>query len=207
MVRAQPTPRDLSREAVANHERGDYIPHPPVPSLFAWERVFKPALALVKDPPMNLVLGSVAPAFKLPSKPGEEVDVGALFGHEKVVILFFPFAYSSVCSEEMCHFRDHWAEWTSLGCKVFGVSIDSPFVVDKFRADLGIPFPVLSDFNKTVATQYDALHDELMGLRGVTKRAAVVIGTDGKIAYAWAAEIPKTQVDFEAIKAAVAAAR
>ena len=155
---------------------------------------------------MALKTGTAVPAFKLPSKPGEEVDVAASLGREKVVILFFPLAFSSVCTEEMCHFRDHWGEWSSLGCRVFGVSIDSPFVVDKFRAELNVPFPILSDFNKTVAASYDALHADLMGLKGVTKRAAYVVGSDGKIAYAWEAEIPKTQVDFVAIKNAVTAA-
>ncbi len=156
---------------------------------------------------MALSIGTAAPAFKLPCKPGEEVDVAALLGREKVVILFFPLAFSSVCTEEMCHFRDHWGEWNSLGCKVFGVSIDSPFVTDKFRAELNIPFPILSDFNKTVSASYDALHADLMGLKGVTKRAAYVIGTDGRIAFAWEAEIPKTQVDFAAVKAAVQSAK
>ena len=156
---------------------------------------------------MALKTGTVAPTFKLPAKPGEEVDVGASLGHEKVVILFFPLAFSSVCTEEMCHFRDNWDAWKSLGCKVFGISIDSPFVTDKFRADLGVPFPIRSDFNKTVSASYDALHADLMGLKGVTKRAAYVIGSDGKITYAWEAEIPKTQVDFGAIKAAIASTR
>jgi peroxiredoxin len=154
---------------------------------------------------MALQVGTSAPHFELAAKPGEPVNVGALIGHEKVVVLFFPLAFSSVCTEEMCHFRDHWSEWSGLGCKVFGVSIDSPFVVDKFRAELNVPFPILSDFNKTVAASYDALHADLMGLKGVTKRAAYVIDSTGKIAYAWEAEIPKTQVDFAAIKAAVAA--
>ena len=155
---------------------------------------------------MAISVGSVAPSIKLPCKPGEEVDVTALFGREKVVVLFFPLAFSSVCTEEMCHFRDNWSEWASLGCKVFGVSVDSPFVAAKFSEELRLPFPLLSDFNKTVSSSYDALHAELLGLKGVSKRAAYVIGTNGKIAYAWEAEIPKTQVDFAAIKAAVAAA-
>ena len=156
---------------------------------------------------MPLTTGTAAPSFKLPCKPGEEVDVGAALGQEKVVLLFFPLAFSSVCTEEMCHFRDHWAQWSSLGCNVYGISIDSPFVTDKFRSELGIPFPILSDFNKTVSASYDALHADLMGLKGVTKRAAYVIGSDGRIAYAWEAEIPKTQVDFAAIQAAVSACR
>ncbi len=156
---------------------------------------------------MALTVGSRAPVFTLPSKPGEPVDVGALLAREKVVLLFFPLAFSSVCTEEMCRFRDDWSQWEALGCKVFGISIDSPFVTERFQAELGTPFPILSDFNKTVAADYDALHADLMGLKGVTKRAAYVIGTDGTVAYAWEAEIPKTQVDFDAIKAAVEAAR
>ena len=156
---------------------------------------------------MALAIGTDAPKFKLPQKPGDEVDVGALIGREKVVLLFFPAAFSSVCTEEMCHFRDDWSAWTSLHCKVFAISVDSAHVTAKFRADLDIPFPVLSDFNKTVAASYDALHAELLGLKGVTKRAAVVIGSNGKIAYAWEAEIPKTQVDFAALQAAVARTR
>lgn len=156
---------------------------------------------------MALAVGTKAPVFQLPSKPGEVVDLGAFLGREKVVLLFFPLAYSSVCTEEMCYFRDHWEQWSSLGCKVFGISIDSPFVSDKFRTDLNIPFPMLSDFNKTVSASFDALHAELMGLKGVTKRAVYVVGTDGLISYAWEAEIPKTQVDFAAILSAVTSAR
>jgi len=155
---------------------------------------------------MALSVGTLAPRFKLASKIGEEVDIGASIGREKVVILFFPLAFSSVCTEEMCHFRDNWSQWEGLGCKVVGISIDSPFVTDRFRSELNLPFPILSDFNKTVASQYDALHADLLGLKGVTKRAAYVVGRDGKIAYAWEAEIPKTQVDFSAIQAAVASA-
>jgi peroxiredoxin len=151
-------------------------------------------------------VGSIAPSFQLPCKPGEVVDVGALFGKEKVVLLFIPLAFSSVCTAELCHFRDSWKQWESIGAKVFAISIDSPFVVAKFREAEGIPFPVLSDFNKSVAPQYDALHADLMGLKGVTKRAAFVVGRDGKLAYAWVSENPGVQVNFDEIKAAVQAA-
>ena len=150
-----------------------------------------------------LSVGSAAPAFQLPEKPGSVVDVGGLFGREKDVLLFIPLAFSSVCTAELCHFRDSWKQWESIGAKVFAISIDSPFVVAKFRESEGIPFPVLSDFNKTVAPQYDALHADLMGLKGVTKRAAFVVGRDGKIAYAWVSENPGVQVDFGAVEQAV----
>jgi peroxiredoxin len=156
---------------------------------------------------MSLKVGDVPPPITLPSKPGNPVEVSASFGKRPVVILFFPLAYSSVCTAEMCTFRDSWDRWSGLGAEIYGISIDSPFVADRFRADERIPFPLLSDFNKTVAANYGALHEDLMGLKGVTKRAAFVVGRDGKITYAWVSENPGVQVDFEAIAKAVEASR
>jgi peroxiredoxin len=147
--------------------------------------------------------GDSAPGFELASKPGEKVNVGDHIGRDNVVLLFFPFAFSPVCTDEMCHFRDHWEQWSRLDARVFGISIDSPFVTDRFRQEQQIPFPILSDFNKEVATTYGALHEELKGMKGVAKRSAFVIGRDGKVKYAWVSEDPRTQVDFGAIEAAI----
>lgn len=152
---------------------------------------------------MTVSIGDTAKGFSLPQKPGEVVDVGALMGKEKVVLLFFPLSFSPVCTTEMCHMRDSWSTWESLDAKVFGITVDSPFVVDRFRAEENIPFPILSDFNKDVATEYDALHDDLLGLRGVPKRAAFVIGADGKIAYAWVSDDPRQLPSFDEIEAAL----
>ena len=152
---------------------------------------------------MSVHLGSAAPAFKLPSRPGHVVDLGAVFGTRKTVLLFFPLAYSSVCTTEMCTFRDDWQKWSSLGCAVFGISVDSPFVTDKFRQDLGIPFDILSDFNKDVSRQYGALYEDLMGLKGVGKRAAFVVDASGKVVYAQVNAEAGQQVDFDAIRKAV----
>jgi peroxiredoxin len=154
---------------------------------------------------MSVTIGSNAPAFKLPSRPGHEVDLSTVFGKQKVVLLFFPLAFSSVCSTEMCTFRDGWSKWEKLGCKVFGVSIDSPFVVEKFREMERIPFALLSDFNKEMAAAYGALHADLMGLKGVAKRAAFVVDAGGVVRYAWVSDDPRVQVDFDAIEKAVAA--
>ena len=95
--------------------------------------------------------------------------------------------------------------WTSLGAKVFGISIDSPFVNAKFREAENLPFPLLSDFNKDVATTYGALHEDLGGMKGVTKRAAFVINRAGAVTYEWISDDPGVQVDFDAIKNAVEA--
>lgn len=147
--------------------------------------------------------GDKAKGFTLPSKPGNPVDVGSVIGKEPVVLLFFPLAYSSVCTAEMCHMRDSWSQWSALGAQVFGISVDSPFVTDKFRQDEKIPFPILSDFNKDVSRSYGVLHEDLLGLKGVSKRSAFVIGKDGTVKYAWVTDDPKVQVPFEEVKAAV----
>ena len=155
---------------------------------------------------MTIRQGDTAPGFSLLAKPGEQVDVGAIIGTEKIVLLFFPFAFSPVCTDEMCHFRDTWSQWNGLDAKVFGVSVDSPFVVNRFREDQQIPFPILSDFNKEVCPQYGGLHDELIGLKGVAKRSAFVIGADGKVVHSWVTEDPRVQVPFDEIKAALKSA-
>ena len=152
---------------------------------------------------MSITIGSKAPAFTLPSQPGTPVDVGALLGKEKVVILFVPLAFSSVCTAAMCHFRDSWKSWEALGCKVFAISVDSPFTVAKWRELEKIPFPVLSDFNKDVSRLYGALHEELLGLKGISKRSAFVIDAKGIVRYASVSEDPKVQIDFNAIEQAV----
>ena len=152
---------------------------------------------------MSIRSGDTAAPFTLPCKPGETIDVGALLGKEKIVLLFIPLAFSPVCAQEMCTMRDNWEEWASLNANVFAISVDSPFVTDKFRTDMQIPFPVLSDFNKDVSETYGALHEELAGMKGVSKRSAFVIDESGTVTYAWVSDDPKQLPDFEAIKSAV----
>jgi glutaredoxin-dependent peroxiredoxin len=152
---------------------------------------------------MSVTVGQSAPAFKLPSRPGHEVDLATVLGSRKTVLLFFPLAFSSVCTTEMCTFRDDWSRWSSLGCAVFGICVDSPFVTDKFRQELSVPFDILSDFNKDVSRRYGALYEDLMGLKGVGKRAAFVIDASGKVVYAKVNAEAGQQVDFDAIRKAV----
>jgi peroxiredoxin len=154
---------------------------------------------------MTIQKGQPAPPVKLPARMGEETEVP--IGREKVVLLFFPMAFSSVCTDEMCQMRDTWAQWEKLGAKVFGISVDSPFVTDRFRSEQRIPFPILSDFNKDVCRRYGVIHEELKGLRGVAKRSAFVVGEDGRVAWEWVTDDPRVQVPFEEVKAALAATR
>jgi peroxiredoxin len=152
---------------------------------------------------MQLSRGDSAPGFALPAAPGEVVDVGARIGERPIVLLFFPLAFSSVCTEEMCAVRDDWSAWTELEADVFGISVDSPFVTRRFREELGLPFPLLSDFNHDVGAAYGVLYEDYFGLRGVARRAAFVVGTDGRIAYAWVSEGDDVLPDFGEVKAAV----
>jgi peroxiredoxin len=151
--------------------------------------------------------GDRAPGFRLPEKkPGQLVDVGEQIGKEKVVLLFFPLAFSPTCTTEMCTMRDSWKEWEGLGAKVYGISVDSPFATEMFRTIENVPFPILSDFNRDVARTYGVLYEDIFGLKGVAKRAAFVIGRDGKVAYAWVSEDPGKEPSYQEVRSAVQAA-
>lgn len=152
---------------------------------------------------MSIRKGDKAAGFTLPSAPGDEVDLNQVIGSEPVVLLFFPLAYSPVCTNEMCQLRDTWSQWQGLGAKVYGISVDSPFVTEKFRKDNEIPFPILSDFNKDVSKTYGVLHEDLLGLKGVSKRSAFVIDADGTVVYDWVSDDPKQIPDFQQVQAAV----
>ena len=155
----------------------------------------------------TLVPGDRAPGFALPSAPGDVVDVSARIGERPVVLLFFPLAFSSVCTAELCAVRDDWSAWQALDADVYGISADSPFVTRRFREELGLPFPLLSDFNHDVGAAYGVLYEEYFGLRGVARRAAFVVGGDGRIVHAWVGEQDDVLPDFGAVRGAVSAAR
>ncbi len=147
--------------------------------------------------------GDTEHRFTLPVRPGEQIDVGESIGQGKVVLLFFPLAFSPVCTEEFCAIRDDWAAYESLGASVFGISIDSPFVNAKFADENALPFPLLSDFNRDVARAYGVLHEDLFGMKDVAKRSVFVIDETGAVVYDSVSEDPKNQVDFEAIRNAL----
>lgn len=150
--------------------------------------------------------GDRAPGFTLPAAPGQDIDIGSLIGVERVVLLFFPLAFSPTCTTELGTFRDRWEEFDDLDARVFAISVDSPFVTDLFRREESIPFPVLSDFNREVAERYGVLYDELLGLEGVGKRSVFVIGPDGTVTYRWVSEDPGVEPDYDAIREAVRSA-
>jgi len=148
-------------------------------------------------------IGDKAHLFSLLAAKSETVNVGELIGSGPVVLLFIPFAFTSVCTTELCRVGAEWPQWDVPNGHVFGISADSPFVTSKWRAEENIPFPVLSDFNRDVARAYGVLDEDLMGLPGVAKRSAFVIDQNGRIAYRWVSDDPSVEPDYDEIRSAL----
>ena len=155
---------------------------------------------------MTLQNGVDAPDFTLKTKTPdglEDVCLSEHKGQQNVVLLFFPFAFTGVCTEEACSVRDDLSAYDDLDAKVYGISVDSPFAQEAMSLKESLNFPLLSDFNKKVSSEYGVLYDNFIGFEGVSKRSAFVISKDGKIAYSWSSDDPKQLPDFSLIKQAL----
>lgn len=155
---------------------------------------------------MALATGTKAPEFTLKTKTAEgleDVSLADNLGKQKTVLLFFPLAFTSVCMDEMCSVSGGLQDYKDLDAAVYGISVDSPFAQEKMAEVNDLKFPLLSDFNKEVATAYDVLFEDLLGFKGIAKRSAFVIDQDGTIIYSESSDDPKQLPDFEAIKSAL----
>jgi glutaredoxin-dependent peroxiredoxin len=153
---------------------------------------------------MALQIGDKAPDFTLINTEKKPISLADYKG-KNVLILFFPMAFTSVCTAELCQTRDDIAYYTGLNAEVLGISVDSPFTLGKFKEDQKLPFHLLSDFNKTASKAYDSFYEHwILGLDGVSKRSAFVIDGEGQIVYAEVLESAGDTPSFEAIKAALA---
>jgi peroxiredoxin len=155
---------------------------------------------------MALEVGTKAPDFTLKSKNADglqDITLSDNFGKGKTVLLFFPLAFTSVCIDELCSVRDSLQDYNDLGATVYGISVDSPFTQEAFGQQNKLNFTLLSDFNKEVSTAYDVIFEDLIGLKGVSKRSAFVIDSDGVIQFSSSSDDPKVLPDFDAIKAAL----
>ncbi len=157
---------------------------------------------------MAIASGNKAPDFTLKTKNDEglaDVTLSDNFGKSSTVLLFFPLAFTGVCQDELCSIRDSLSDYEGLNAQVYGISVDSPFAQEAFaNANGGFKFPLLSDFNKEASTAYDVLFEDLIGLKGVSKRSAFVIDKEGNIVYSESSDDPKKLPDFDAVKAALA---
>jgi glutaredoxin-dependent peroxiredoxin len=153
---------------------------------------------------MAIQIGDQAPDFKLFNSDKKEVSLSDYSG-KKVVVLFFPLAFTGVCTAELCSLRDDIASYTSIGAEVLAISVDSLFTLEKFKAEQNLPFPLLSDFNKDASNAYGALYENfVLGMKGVSKRSAFVVNEAGKIAYAEVLDDAGQIPNFEKVKAALA---
>lgn len=152
---------------------------------------------------MSIQPGQPAPQFTLISSDKKEVSLSDFKG-KKVVLHFFPMAFTGVCTTQLCTMRDNFGYYDGLNAQILGISVDSPFTLAKFKEENNYQFPLLSDFNKTVSPAYGAWYDEfVLGLKGVSKRAAFVIDEEQKVTYAEVLDVATDLPDFNAIAEAV----
>lgn len=156
---------------------------------------------------MAIAAGSQAPDFTLKSKTAEglkDVTLSANYGQKQTVLLFFPLAFTGVCTTEMCDITSGLSAYADLGAEVVGISVDSPFAQEAWAKANNIKITLVSDLNKEVTRAYDVLFPGLAGIGDTSARAAFVIGKDGVIKYAEQTPTPKDLPDFAAVKAALA---
>src|ERR1700712_3326648 len=152
---------------------------------------------------MSLQAGQAAPQFTLVSSELKSVALSDFKGR-KLVLHFFPLAFTGVCTTQLCTMRDNFGYYDGLNVQILAISVDSPFTLAKFKEENNYQFPLLSDFNKKVSTAYGALyHDFVFGMKGVSKRAAFVIDQEQKVIYAQVLEVATDLPDFNAIAEAV----
>lgn len=149
---------------------------------------------------MPLRIGDRAPDFSLYSSEKELINLHDYKGRN-VVLLFFPLAFTSTCTRELCATRDDMAIYNNLDTEVFGISIDTPQSLARFKDENQLNFKLLSDFNKDVIRAYDVIYEEYsLGMRGVAKRAVFVIDGEGIIRHLEVLENAGLMPDLEAIK-------
>jgi len=151
---------------------------------------------------MALTIGQQAPAFTLYDTDKNKVSLEDYTG-KNVLLLFFPLAFTSVCTAELCSIRDNIAFYNGTDAVVLGISVDSLFTLKKFKEEQGLNFALLSDFNRTVTKAYDALYEifPAFEMEGVGKRAAYVIDKKGVVQYGEICASPGDLPNFNDIQA------
>jgi peroxiredoxin len=149
---------------------------------------------------MEVKIGQPAPDFSLYDTTRTKISLADLKG-QNVLLLFFPQAFTRVCTKELCSVRDNIGYYANVNAKVFGISVDSVNTLAKFKQDQGYNFSLLSDFNKEVSSVYGALYETwILDMKGVSKRAAFVIDKTGIVQYAEVLENAGDEPNYEAIQ-------
>ena len=150
---------------------------------------------------MSLKTGDRAPDFSLYDSEKNSVALSDYAGKKNVLLLFFPLAFTSVCTRELCSVRDGINKYNNENTTVLGISVDSVYALARYKEEQSYNFPLLSDFNKLVSGLYETMHTSFgkMGMLGVSKRSAFIIGKDGNLKYVEVLENPGDMPDFETI--------
>lgn len=150
---------------------------------------------------MVLKIGDLAPTFELPDYNLKMRKLSEYLGN-KTVLAFFPGAFTSVCTKELCTFRDSLSNLNKLKAKVVGISVDPPFSLAAFAKENRLNFDLLSDFNKEVSKKYDVLHTNFANIHGLnaSKRSIFILDEKGIIKYIWISEDPGKEPDYKKIE-------
>jgi glutaredoxin-dependent peroxiredoxin len=151
----------------------------------------------------QLQVGQTAPDFTLFNQNKEEVKLSDFRG-QTVVLLFFPLAFTSTCTAELCSMRDDLHYYSDVNAKVLGISVDTVFSLAKFKEEQNFNFDLLSDFNKSVSENYGTLYDTfILGMQGVSKRSAFVVDKEGVLQYVEVLEKASDIPNLQAIQSLV----
>ena len=153
---------------------------------------------------MALKTDTKAPDFTLKTSEMSDFTLSSHFGNKPTLLLFFPLAFTGVCTQEFCDLTAGFQKYADLNANVVGISVDSPFAQDAWAKKEGIKITLVSDLNKEVTNAYDVLFPALAGIGDTSARAAFVIGKDGVVKYAEQTATPKDLPNFAAVKAALA---
>jgi glutaredoxin-dependent peroxiredoxin len=156
---------------------------------------------------MPISVGTQAPDFNLKSKSSgdlKDVKLSDNCGKKNTVVLFFPLAFTGVCTQEMCDISAGLGGYSSLNADVIAISVDSPFAQEAWAKQNNITITIASDLNKKTAEAYGVLLPDLIGLGAVSARAAFVVDKNGVVQYAEQTPTPKDLPNFDAVKAALA---
>ncbi len=149
---------------------------------------------------MAIQIGQQAPDFTLRDTEKQKVTLSEQKG-KNVLLLFYPAAFTGVCTTELCGVRDNLTFYNNADAQVYGISVDSLFAQGKFKKELELNFPLLSDFNKTASTAYDTIYEHWFNdMDGVSKRSAFVIDKEGIVRYAEVLENASEVPNFAAIQ-------
>ena len=149
-------------------------------------------------------IGSQAPDFTLPNQDREAVTLSDQIRNGPVVLAFFPAAFSGTCTKEMCTFRDSMRELNAVSARVLGISVDTFFALKAWAEAQKLTFPLLSDFNKEIIKRYDVVNENIIGLKGIAKRAVFVVDRSGTIRHREVLADARNEPDYDKVRQALA---